>query len=82
MTYGAVNQTTNAGIGGLRYDYNFNKNVAVGAEVAYLTNNVTNSTVNVTYHDDKNSSVLLKVGRQEYQGQATNLAQLQARVNF
>jgi hypothetical protein len=82
MTYGAVNQVTNSGIGGLRYDYNFNKNVAVGAEVAYYTNNVTTSAINLTYHDDVNSSVLLKVGRQEYQSQSTNMALLQARVNF
>jgi hypothetical protein len=82
MTYGAVNQVTNSGISGLRYDYNFDKNFAVGAEVAYYTNNVTTSAINLTYHDDVNSSVLLKVGRQDYQGQATNMALLQARVNF
>ena len=62
--------------------YNFNQNIAVGAEVAYYTNNVTTNAINLTYHDDVNSSVLLKVGRQAYQGQSTNMALLQARVNF
>jgi len=82
MTYAAVNQVNNSGIGGVRYDHNFNKNWAVGAEVGYYTNNTTASAVNFTYHDDKNSSVLLKIARQDVQGQAVNTASLQARVNF
>jgi hypothetical protein len=82
MTYGAVNQTRNSGIGGVRYDYNFNKKFAMGSEVQYSTANVSTGSVNLTYHDTKNSSVLLKVARQQYQGQNTNIAMLQARVNF
>ena len=82
MTYGAVNQTRNSGLGGVRYDYNFNKQFAVGSEVQYSTSNVSTGSVNLTYHDSKNSSVLLKVARQQYQGQNTNMALLQARVNF
>ena len=82
MTYGAVNQTRNSGIGGIRFDYNLTKHFAVGSEVATSTNNVTNGSINLTYHDSKQSSVLLKVARQTYQGQATNIALVQARVNF
>ena len=82
MNYAAVNQVNNSGIAGGRYDYNFDKNFAVGAEVGYYTNNTTASAINFTYHDDKNSSVLLKIARQDQQGQAVNTASLQARVNF
>lgn len=82
MNYAAVNQVNNTGIAGARYDYNFNKNFAVGAEVGHYTNNTTASAVNFTYHDDKNSSVLLKIARQDQYGQAVNTASLQARVNF
>jgi hypothetical protein len=82
MTYGAVNQISTSGIGGVRYDKNFNKNFAVGSEFAYLTNNTSIAAVNLTYHDTKNSSVLVKAGRQTNQGLATNMILLQARVNF
>ena len=82
MTYAAVNQVNNSGIGGVRYDYNFDKNFAVGAEVGHYTNNTNVGAINLTYHDDKNSSVLLKIARQDVQGQAVNSASLQARVNF
>jgi len=82
MTYAATTQVNNSGIAGLRYDHNFNKNWAVGAEVGHYTNNTTASAINFTYHDDKNSSVLLKIARQDQYGQAVNTASLQARVNF
>lgn len=82
MNYAAVNQVSNSALGGLRYDYNFTKNFAVGAEGQYMSNQTTTAAVNFTYHDDKNSSVLLKVARQSYTGQSTNMAMLQARVNF
>lgn len=82
MNYAAVNHTSTAGIGGVRIDHNFSKKFAVHGEFGYMTNQTQTTTLNLTYHDSKNSSVLLKVGNQNYQGQSSNMVALQGRVNF
>ena len=82
MSYDAVNQTKTTGLAGARYDYNFTKNWAVGAEAIRNTANQTSLNLGATYHDDKNSSAQFKIARQEQNGVAVTSASAQVRVNF
>ena len=82
MSYDAVNQTRTVGLAGARYDYNFNKNWAVGAEATQSTAQTTQANLALTYFDDKNSSVLLKIGTQTNNGVTVNTASVQARLRF
>jgi hypothetical protein len=82
MSYDAVNQTRTVGLAGARYDYNFNKNWAVGVEAIQNTAQTTQANLALTYFDDKNSSVLLKVGTQNNNGVTVNTATVQARLRF
>jgi hypothetical protein len=82
MSYNTVDQTRTVALAGARYDYNFNKNWAVGAEATQSTAQTTQANLAVTYFDDKNSSVLLKVGTQTNNGVTANMASIQARLRF
>jgi hypothetical protein len=82
MSYDAVNQSRTVGLVGARYDYNFNKNWAVGVEAIQNTAQTTQANLALTYFDDKNSSVLLKVGTQNNNGVTVNTATVQARLRF
>lgn len=82
MSYDAVNQTKTVGLAGARYDHNFTKNWAVGAEAVRSTANQNTLALGVTYHDDKNSSVQFKLARQDRDGVAVTSASAQIRVNF
>jgi hypothetical protein len=82
MSYDAVNQSRTVGLAGARYDYNFNKNWAVGAEATRNSAQTTQANLALTYFDDKNSSVLLKVGTQNNNGVTVNTASVQARLRF
>jgi hypothetical protein len=82
MSYDAVNQSRTVGLVGARYDHNFNKNWAVGVEAIQNTAQTTQANLALTYFDDKNSSVLLKVGTQNNNGVTVNTATVQARLRF
>jgi hypothetical protein len=82
MSYDAVNQSKTVGLVGARYDHNFNKNWAVGAEATQTTAQTTQANLALTYFDDKNSSVLLKIGTQNNNGVTVNTASVQARLRF
>jgi hypothetical protein len=82
MSYDAVNQSRTVGLIGARYDHNFNKNWAVGIEAIQNTAQTTQANLALTYFDDKNSSVLLKVGTQNNNGVTVNTATVQARLRF
>jgi hypothetical protein len=82
MSYDAVNQSKTVGLVGARYDHNFNKNWAVGAEATQNTAQTTQANLALTYFDDKNSSVLLKIGTQNNNGVTVNTASVQARLRF
>lgn len=82
MSRDAVNTTRTVGLAGARYDHNFNRNWAVGAEATHSTANTTQANLALTYFDTKNSSVLLKVGTQTNNGVTVNTASVQARLRF
>jgi hypothetical protein len=82
MSYDAVNQSKTVGLVGARYDHNFNKNWAVGVEAIQNTAQTTQANLALTYFDDKNSSVLLKIGTQNNNGVTVNTASVQARLRF
>jgi hypothetical protein len=82
MSYDAVNQTRTVGLTGARYDYNFNKNWAVGVEATRNSAQTAQANLALTYFDDKNSSVLLKIGTQNNNGVTVNTASVQARLRF
>jgi hypothetical protein len=82
MTYDAVNQTKTLGLAGARYDHNFTDNWAVNAEATRNTANQNNLSLGLTYHDDKNSSIQIKLANQELNGVRVTSASAQVRVNF
>jgi hypothetical protein len=82
MSYDAVNQSRTVGLVGGRYDHNFNRNWAMGAEATHNSAQTTQVNLALTYFDDKNSSVLLKVATQNNNGVTVNTASIQARLRF
>lgn len=82
MSYSAVNTTKNTGLGGVMINHNFTKNWAVGGEYTRTTSQANITSLNVTYHDSKNSSVLLKIAQGDQNNVTVNSATLQARVAF
>jgi hypothetical protein len=82
MTYDAVNQTKTTGIAGVRYDHNFDDNWAVNAEAVRNTANQNTASLGFTYHDDKNSSIQIKLTRQDRDGVTVTSGGVQARINF
>jgi hypothetical protein len=82
VDYSLINNNTETREVGIRFDKPISDLWSIGAEVSGDSGDINKAYASVMYNGKNNSTILLKIGRQEQRGAIADQAQLQLRINF